>query len=287
MEYLQDFPYSAEEQRQESVIRVAKMSIQGIQPKISVRLNVVKASFEIVDKDGRYIIKPQHDIYPQLPENEDLSMRLAGIVGITVPPHGLIYCKDGSFSYIIKRFDREGKSGKVAVEDFAQLAEMYRETKYNFSMEKLVSILDFCTFPAVERVRLFRRCIFNYLIGNEDMHLKNFSLITRDNKVELSPAYDFLSTTAAFLSIGKKIEDIEEVALPLNGKKRNLSRKMWIDYFGFGRLGLNSVVIKKELTRFSNSFDQWYDTIRNSFLSSEIKAIYISIIEKRRQVLEI
>lgn len=284
---LNDFPYSASEQRTEAALRASKMSVQGIQPKLSVRLNLKQASFEITDKGGRYLIKPQHDTYPELPENEDLSMRLAELVGISVPLHGLIYCKDKTFSYVIKRFDREGKSGKLATEDFAQLSGMDRDTKYNFSMEKLVPILDMCTFPAVERVRLFRRSIFNFLIGNEDMHLKNFSLITRSNKIELSPAYDFLSTTTAFLSIGKQIDGIEEVALSIKGKKRKLTRKIWIDYFGMDRLQLNSAVIAEELTRFSNSFNQWYELIKKSFLSEATQEIYSSLIEQRRRLLRL
>lgn len=287
LETLNDFHYSAAEQRRESVIRAAKMSIQGVQAKLSVRLNIVNAVFEIVDQGGRYIIKPQHETYPQLPENEDLTMRLAETVGIEVPLHGLIYCQDGSLSYIIKRFDRKGKSGKLAVEDFAQLSGMDRETKYNFSMEKLIPILDFCTFPAIERVRLFRRCIFNYLVGNEDMHLKNFALITRDGRIMLAPAYDFLSTTVAFISIGKSIGDMEEIALPLTGRKRNLSRKLWVDYFGRKRLGLNSAVIAQELQQFTDSFDRWVTIIQRSFISDEMKKIYISLIEERRKVLEI
>jgi len=284
---LNDFPYSAGEQRTEAALHASKMSVQGIQPKLSVRLNLKQASFEITDKGGRYLIKPQHDTYPELPENEDLSMRLAEIVGISVPLHGLIYCKDKTFSYVIKRFDREGKSGKLATEDFAQLSGMDRDTKYNFSMEKLAPILNMCTFPAVERVRLFRRCIFNFLIGNEDMHLKNFSLITRNNKIKLSPAYDFLSTTTAFLSIGKQIDEIEEVALPIKEKKRKLTRKIWIDYFGMDRLRLNSAVIAEELTGFSNSFTRWYELIKKSFLSEATKEIYTSLIEQRRQMLKL
>jgi len=284
---LNDFPYSAGEQRTEAALHASKMSVQGIQPKLSVRLNLKQASFEITDKGGRYLIKPQHDTYPELPENEDLSMRLAEIVGISVPLHGLIYCKDKTFSYVIKRFDREGKSGKLATEDFAQLSGMDRDTKYNFSMEKLAPILNMCTFPAVERVRLFRRCIFNFLIGNEDMHLKNFSLITRNNKIKLSPAYDFLSTTTAFLSIGKQINEIEEVALSIKGKKRKLTRKIWIDYFGMDRLRLNSAVIAEELTRFSNSFDRWYELIKKSFLSETTKEIYILLVEQRRRLLKL
>jgi len=285
LDTIHDFPYSAAEQRAESALRASKMSVQGIQPKLSTRLNLQKACFEITDKGGRYLIKPQHDVYPELPENEDLCMRLAAVVGITVPLHALIYCKDHTFSYVIKRFDREGRSDKLATEDFAQLANMDRNTKYDFSMERLIPILDMCTFPAIERVRFFRRCIFNYLIGNEDMHLKNFSLITKGNKIELAPAYDFLSTTTAFMSLGKPLDQIEEVALSLKGRKRKLTRNIWINYFAKDRLQLNSAVIAEEFTRFSTSLDQWYDLINISFLSPTGKDILIDLVKRRRQLL--
>ncbi|RKY56471.1 MAG: type II toxin-antitoxin system HipA family toxin, partial [Candidatus Neomarinimicrobiota bacterium] len=108
-----------------------------------------------------------------------------------------------------------------------------------------------------------------------------------NNKVELSPAYDFLSTTTAFLSIGKQIEEIEEVALPIKGKKRKLTRKIWIDYFGMDRLQLNSAVIAEELTRFSNSFDRWYELIKRSFLSEDTKEVYTSLVEQRHRLLKL
>ena len=287
LDALNDFPYSADQQRKEAALRVSKLSIQGIQPKLSTRLNIKNAVFEIIDRGGRYIVKPQHDVYPELPENEDLSMRLASAINISVPFHGLVYCKDGTFSYFIRRFDRTGKSGKLATEDFAQITGRDRETKYDFSMERLVAVLDVCTFPAVERVRLFRRCIFNFLIGNEDMHLKNFSLITRDSKTELSPASDYLSTTVAFLLLGKDEKEIEEIALPLKGKKRNLTGSAWIDYFGRERLGLNPKVVTGELSRFTNNFDRWTSLIQNSFLSDTAKDLYLKLISNRRSILSL
>ena len=103
----------------------------------------------------------------------------------------------------MRRFDRVGHTGKLAVEDFAQIAGLSRETKYDSSMERLVGLLDaHSTFPAIEKVKLLKRSLFNFLVGNEDMHLKNFSLITRQGKVELAPAYDYLNTTVAYLALG-------------------------------------------------------------------------------------
>ena len=145
-----------------------------------------------------------------MPENEDLTMRMAGVVGIDVPLHGLVYAKDGSLTYFIKRFDRKGRQEKIAVEDFAQLAGKDRDTKYRSTMEAVVKVLDqFCTFPLIEKARLFKLVLFNFLTGNEDSHLKNFSLMRRVPIIELSPAYDLLNTTIV-------IRAQEEIALPLN-----------------------------------------------------------------------
>ena len=105
---LNDLNYSKEELLNEAVTRAPKLSIQGVQPKLSVALNVSESKFEIVDKKGQYILKPQHEIYNEVPQNEDLTMRLAEAVGFNIPLHGLIYGKDDSLTYFIKRFDRTG-----------------------------------------------------------------------------------------------------------------------------------------------------------------------------------
>ncbi|HDL64878.1 MAG TPA: type II toxin-antitoxin system HipA family toxin [Proteobacteria bacterium] len=283
---LQVFPYDAETQRRESALRASKMSIQGIQPKLSTRLNTRQSTFEIVDRGGHYIIKPQHHLYPELPENEDLTMRLAAAVNIDVPLHGLIYCRDSTFSYFIKRFDRIGPHGKIAIEDFAQLAGMTRETKYNYSMERVLDILvEHCTFPALEKIKLFKRSLFNFIVGNEDMHLKNFSLITKKGQVALSPAYDYLNTFSTLKLFGKPEKDIEEIALPLKGKKKNLTRNIWINYFGGERAGLNPGTIDQVMEEFNEAIPHWKSLIRISFLSPEMKELYEELLDHRLVVL--
>ena len=288
LQVLHDFPYDAEQQRQEAVIRAGKMSIQGDQPKLSVRLNAKVGKFEVVDRGGRYIIKPQHGTYPSLPENEGLTMHLAGICGIDVPISGLVRCSDGSWSYFVRRFDRAGHNHKVPLEDFAQLAGRNRGTKYDFSMERLIKVIDeYCTFPMLEKVQLFKRSLFNFLVGNEDMHLKNFSLITRKGKVELAPAYDYLSTTVAFLALGKRIETIEEVALPLQGKKRGLKRNTWIQYFGRERLALPDKIIDTVLADLESAGPIWRTRVSQSFLPSEQKDLYDELLTRRVSLLEL
>lgn len=278
---LNDLPFSAEQQRKEAQLRSDKMSIQGVQLKLCAKIDTQNQNFKICDNGGNYILKPQSEFYSELPENEDLSMRLAEGI-IEIPIHGLIYSLDGSLTYFIKRFDRLPYHNKLAVEDFSQLAGLSRETKYEFSMEKIIPLIErFCTFPAIEKVKLFQRVIFNFLIGNEDMHVKNFSLITRKNIVELAPGYDFINTTLA-LEYAK-----EEIALSLHGKKNNLTRKDLIEYYGIERLGINSLLINELLDQFKKQIPRWKKLIEISFLSEKSKERYQFLLAERFDRLKI
>lgn len=272
---LNDFPYTSKEQIQMAVHLAAKLSIQGVQPKLSVILNREKEVFEIVEKKGKFIIKPPHHIYEELAVNEDLTMKLASIVGIEVPLHGLVYNSDGTLSYFIKRFDRSVKNQKIGVEDFSQLMNLSRDSKYDSNMEKVILVIEkYCTFPALEKVKLFRLTVFNFLVGNEDMHLKNFSLITRGNKVELSPAYDLVNSTIA-------LKTKEEIALPIRGKKSNLTRADIVDYFGNQRLSISSETLAGEILIFEKSLPKWKKTIEASFLSQKGQEQYFHLIQGR------
>ena len=275
---LNDFPYSAKEQISEAIARAEKMSIQGVQPKLSFRLNVSEKIFEVVDIGGNYIIKPQHEQYENLSENEDLTMKLAETVGINVPFHGMVYSKDGSLSYFIKRFDRISKNRKVPLEDFAQLAGKSRETKYDFSMEKVVEIIElYCTFPAIEKLKLFKLVLFNYIVGNEDMHLKNYSIIRTEDKVQLSPAYDLINTTIAIKGSS------EEIALPLAGKKKNIGKNDMFEYFAQERLGLNEKSIKGVFSIIMTAISRWDGVIDISFLPLDLKDKYKNLFKKRAE----
>lgn len=278
--HLKDFPYTQEEQLREAAARAPKISIQGVQPKLSAKLKVKEGIFEVADKGGEYILKPQNNMYLQLPENEDLTMRLAEEIDMDIPLHGLIYSKDQKPTYFIKRFDRYGKGKKYAVEDFAQLSGNNRNTKYNYSMEKVAGIIEtYCTFPAVEKIKLFKLTIFNFLTGNEDQHLKNFSLITKDNKITLSPFYDLINTTISLAN------PVEEIALPLKGKKNNLNRNVLVEYWGKERLGLNEQVINQVLISIIEKFELWNELINKSFLSAQMKEKYISLLEQRKKII--
>jgi serine/threonine-protein kinase HipA len=161
---------------------------------------------------------------------------MAATVDIEVPVHGRLRAIDGSLTYFIKRFDRQGRE-RQPVEDFAQLSRESRETKYDSSREKVAGVIEqFCTFPALERVKLLERTLFSFLVGNEDMDPKNFSLITRTQTVELAAAYDFLNATILLKN------PKEELALPLNGKTSRLTRNDSLDYFPCERLQISPTI---------------------------------------------
>ena len=267
--------FTADGLRKESIRRANKMSIQGVQPKLSAILSIKKGAFDIVDSGGKFILKPEHHLYSEVPQNEDLTMRLASSIGIEVPLHGLLYGIDDSLTYFIKRFDRVSQASKLSVEDFSQLSGHARTTKYDSSMEKVVSIVNqYTTFPVIEKVKLFIRTVFNFLIGNEDMHLKNFSIIIRKNKVELSPAYDLLNSSII-------LDSKEELALPLNGKKSNINKKDLFDYFGIERMELSEKIIESELTKIKAKLPEWEKLIDISFLSADMKQKYHDLLNSR------
>lgn len=277
---LEDLPYSASEQIREAAARAGKMSIQGTQPKLSAVLSPTARSFLLVDTGGRFILKPQHPAYPELPENEDLTMRLAALAGIEVPLHGLLHCSDGSLTYFVRRFDRKGHREKLALEDFAQLSGRSRDTKYDSTMESVAKLVQtYATFPAVENPKLFLRTLFCFLTGNEDMHLKNFSLLTTQGITSLSPAYDLLNTTLVLP------KNAEEVALPLRGKRRRLKRLDWLDYWALERLALPPKVLERTLAQLASALPAMLSLIDRSFLSPELRTKYKEILLSRAEVM--
>lgn len=273
---LTPLPFSAAALLIEAAARADKMSVQGVQPKLSARLDVRAGAFAVVDAGGRYLLKPPSPQYPHLPENEHLTMGLAADAGIEVPVHGLVAGSDGAWTYFIRRFDREGRGRCLAVEDFAQLSGRSRDTKYDASLEQVAAVIArYATFPLVEYRQFFRRVVFCFLTGGEDMHLKNWSLITRPPRIQLAPAYDLLNTAIALRN------PKEESALHLNGRKRKLGRRDFTDHLGGGRLGLPAAVIADELERLRAACGRWPEAIAGSFLPPAQQEAYQRVVAER------
>lgn len=276
--HLCSLPYSAQTLREESLKRMDKMSIQGIQQKLSATFSIKLQTFEIQDIGGTFILKPPSLLFDNLPENEALTMTLAKTIGLNVPFHGLIYNTDDTLTYFIKRFDRITKGKKLAVEDLAQVCQKHRKTKYQSSMEQVAKVFtnaNIMSFPLLESLNLFRLTLFNYLIGNEDAHLKNFSVITENNKVSMSPVYDLLNSSIALK--GSK----EEIALPLNGKKNQISENDLFRYFAKERLHLKDNMLEKIKADFNQAIPTWPSLIKRSFLNDNMKQAYLNLVESR------
>ena len=257
-----------------------RLALTGVQPKISLSLNGEKTNkrLTLVGLWGDYILKPQSDHFAQMPQVEDLTMHLAKLFKIETAQHALIRTLTGELAYITKRFDRYSSSGslknKIHVEDLCQLSELLTEQKYKSSYERVGKIIGkYATNSGFDAIRYFRLVLFSFLTGNNDMHLKNFSLIHTVNGILFSPAYDLLNVNLLFPS------DKEELALTLGGKKRNIKR-LDFDQFAAG-LGIADIVRNNIYKDFSKQLNRSHDLINKSFLSTEYKQSYIGILNNK------
>jgi len=225
--------------------KVGKMSISGIQIKASVSLDKHNKSLSIVDEGGTHILKPEPGEYPELPQNENLCMNIAESLDIEIPPHGLFPMADGKLSYVIKRFDRTSKDGKIHIEDMAQILGLPPDSKYNSSLEKVGrTILENTQNKYLNAIDFFERVILCFILGNGDMHLKNWSLLTPDNnKIRLAPCYDLVCTELY-------LPDGDESALTINGKRSNLKKSDFQSLADYLEIDQKSV---------KNSFDKIID----------------------------
>lgn len=262
-----------------------KKGIPGVQKKLSLSLTKTadhdRKRLTIVGYlGGEYILKPPTAAYPFMPEIEDLTMHLASIAKLNVALHSLLPMSDGTLSYITKRFDRQNKK-KIATEDLCQLSHKLTEDKYKSSHEKVGKIIyRYTTAPGEEILKFFELVLFCFIVGNVDMHLKNFSLITEDySNITLSPCYDLLSTR---LLIPAK-NDPEDLALSLNGKKQNIRKK---DFVEFGKnMNIPDKVIQNTIETMKIYFLPWQKKIEKSFLNSDLKEQFCKLIKTRLDIL--
>ena len=258
------------------------VAVPGVQPKLSMSL--IKETQENSDSrltvvgalGGQYIFKPPSDRYPEMPENEHLTMRIAESYGIRVVPSTLIRLSSGELSYISKRIDRKEDGTKIHMIDMFQITEAF--DKYKGSMEKIGNALDnFSSHTLLDKTYFFDLAVFSFLTGNNDMHLKNFSMIEHPSGWVLAPAYDLLNASIILP------EDTEELALTLAGKKRKLKREHF-DHLG-QTLGLNIKQIQGTFKRMARNKTEAFGWINRSFLSQEIKTAYRKVFEERyRQI---
>ena len=255
------------------------VAVPGVQPKLSMgfikdvlkdanrgRLTVVGAL------GGNYILKPQNSNFSEMPENEHLTMKMAEICGITTVMSSLIRLKSGELSYITKRIDRDDNGNKIHMLDMFQILEAF--DKYRGSVEKVgKAIKEHSANTLLDLMRFYEIVIFCYITGNNDMHLKNFSLILNGENWEISPAYDLLNVQLHLP------EDKEESALTIGGKKKKLSKS---DFINLGlKLGLNQKQVENTFKRFLKSEKKILPLIHQSYLSKEHQEKYIKLLQNR------
>ena len=260
------------------VIR-SQTTLTGVQPKLSLNLDKHKDSqkLTIVGLWGDYIFKPQTDRFAMLPENEDLTMHLAEIAKIKIVPHTLIRMKDGSIGYLTKRIDRKADGEKIAMEDMCQLTERQTEHKYRSSYEQIgKAIRKYSTNAQLDMVDFLELVYFSWLTGNNDMHLKNFSLYSPAGEPVLTPAYDLLNTV-----ISNPADD-EELALNLNGKKKRMKDADFRS--AYRTCGVPEIVFDRVKKKYKDLLPKFEEEIQRSFLSDELKTFYFDLLHRRLMV---
>lgn len=254
------------------------IAIPGVQPKLS--MSIVKktkensdARFTVVGAlGGYYIFKPPSNRFLEMPENEHLTMRMAEVFGMRVVPSSLIRLLSGELSYLTKRVDRTENGEKIHMIDMFQITEAF--DKYKGSMEKLGKALEtYSSNTLLDKSYFFDLTLFSFLTGNNDMHLKNFSMIEHPSGWVLSPAYDLLNVAIVFP------EDTEELALTLAGKKKKFKREHF-EHLG-EEMNLTPKQIKGSFNRMVKNKTKALDLIEQSFLSDNMKTAYKKFFEER------
>jgi serine/threonine-protein kinase HipA len=254
------------------------VAVPGVQPKLS--MSVVKETRENSDTrltvvgalGGQYILKPPSNKYVEMPENEHVTMRIAEAYGIRVVQSSLIRLASGELSYITKRIDRTATGGKIHMIDMFQITEAF--DKYISSMEKAGKALhSYSNNTLLDKLFFFELSVFSFLTGNNDMHLKNFSMIESTLGWVLAPAYDLLNVTIV------NPDDTDELALTLDGKKKKL-KKEHFEKLAKG-LGLTDKQIQRVFKRMITNRHKAMEWIDQSFLSAELKTAYKKVIDNK------
>ena len=256
-------------------------TIPGVQKKLSLHLSKeVYPRLTVVNYPTGYILKPQVKEFRAFPEAEHIVMSMADKAKIRTVPHALVKSKD-SYAYITKRIDRvfskDSNVKLIAMEDFCQLDLRLTQDKYKGSYERCGNIIKkYSSRSGFDMTELFYRLVFSFIVGNSDMHLKNFSLIESESgsgEYHLSPAYDLLPVNVIIP------EDKEEFALPINGKKRNIHRKDFL-IFAAG-CGIAKLAAEKMIGQLVSMTPVFIEMCRNSLMPQDMKEAFIELVDKR------
>ena len=261
-------------------------TVPGVQKKLSLHLvsDGSKPRLTLVNYPTGYILKPQVEEFEALPESEQLIMEMADMAGISTVPHALIK-GSGGLAYITKRVDRNLTKDNIemlAMEDFCQLDLRLTEDKYRGSYERCAKIIKkYSSRIGIDITEFYIRLVFCFIVGNSDMHLKNFSLIeTAEGSQEyvLSPAYDLLPVNANLP------EDKEQFALTMNGKKMHILKGDFLKFASTCDIPRKTAI--KLIQNLVSYTPKWLKMCDDSILPDDLKERLRQIIIERTEVLK-
>ena len=287
-------PFTKADLRLPMAVRKSRRnSISGVQSK--VLLSFVDGEFAVVESGGDFILKPVPEaslsrFAADIPANENLTMDIASqLFRIRTAENKCVRFADGELAYLTRRFDRRD-GATVRQEDLCQIAGRSEEThgesyKYDFSYEEMADLIRMaCPAYRVELPKVFRQIVFDYLFGNGDAHLKNFSVYESDlGDYVMTPAYDLLSTMLHYPG------DLTFMALSffkdpdfMTPEFEKLGYYSTSDFVALGKAyGLDGDAVCKILDEFRMRQTQVESMVGCSLLSEEAKKEYLRIFADR------
>ena len=275
-----------------------RMSLSGVQNKISLRLTK-EGSLEPTQANGTYILKPcpssaELSHAQDVAANEHLSMHLSShVFGMSTAKSAVIPFYDGELAYITKRFDYTQTGEKLPQEDFASLLEFSKSTKglnYKFegSYEHIAQkIREVMAVPMLDIEEFYKRVLFNYLIGNADAHVKNYSMYMQKGRRVLTPNYDVLYTgyhvneTFGEFALDLFLDELESQTEAFTA----LGRYTASDFKLFAKkIGIPTKRLEKIYDFMISKSPEVEEAISQSFLSSEGKEAYIAKYRERMEL---
>ena len=270
------------------ITAINKISISGVQEKISAIIKKGKIIITPEGESGRYILKPipEHKslrFRHNIPANEHLTMQIANqVYKINTAANALAFFADGNPLYITKRFDYKADGSKIKQDDFASIAgkterNSGKDFKYSGSYEDIAKLLKQSVSAwQVEMEKFFALVVFNYLFSNGDAHLKNFSLQETDGgDYVLTPAYDLMNTS---IHINDGDFALQDGLIPESAYSDVYSQTLHPckdDFVTFGtRIGVLPKKIVSIIEMFATEQPKVYELIENSFLEEKVKRMY-------------
>ena len=296
-------PFSRSEFFQESPRYVRGLSISGMQQKLSLKVDD-HHRLAITAEGGQYILKPSPEAYPRAAENEHGAMTVSRMLGIDTAQCGLVRFTDGELAYLSKRFDRRAEGGKLHQEDLLQCFGQSAEDKYGRTYEeagrqvhkvtngKLAVVLDF-----------LRRVLLAWVTGNDDLHLKNFSVQRLPKNTSryydvLTPAYDCLFCDALgsaeqqyrgrdSLALGL-LHDPKDGGEYLTGVYQHYGYYTGHDFLELGRrLGLPEKPVLTFIAKLVHNQQEIIDIIKHSYMPDDMKTRAAGTVAGRIQALQV